>query len=84
MKTYLAAMSAAMLTAIGCTVTHIDGPTWSMSRISLFQRPEIQEVQVATNGTTTLTGYRNGQDIQPVIEAAVSSAVTAATKAVTP
>lgn len=80
----MALASAWMLAMMGCTVTHIDTPSWSMNRVSLFQKPEISGVSVDTNGTTRLESYRNGQDLQPVIEAAVGAAVKAAVGQVTP
>ena len=88
MKTLLALLSAlmvaAMMVSAGCTSTVIETPTWQMLRVSLFQRPEISEVSATSNGTVKVAGYRNGQDLSPVIEAAIQAGIQGALKATNP
>jgi hypothetical protein len=80
------AIAVALLMAgllCGCTVTRFESNGVKLARYSFFQAPEIQSVTLATN-SATLTGYKNGQDIAPVIDAAVSAAVKAAMQGVKP
>jgi hypothetical protein len=72
----LLSLALALLLAAGCTRTSIKTPTWSMDRVSFFQRVEVPTMSIATNGTATLRGYRNDGGSEAA--AAIAAAATAA------
>ena len=61
MKSALALMTLALC---GCTITRIKADGWTLERISIFQRPEIQRVRMPDG--SELDGYKNGQDVGEV------------------
>jgi len=76
-----AAVGSAVLFGVGCTVTKITTDHWALSRTSFLQRLEIPEVQISTNGTAVLKGYKTdgGNEAAAAIAgAAVSAAIKAA------
>jgi len=76
MKRTLILIGAVILT--GCTVTHVRTDKWELRRNSFLQRQEIPFVQIATNGTATLQGYKTdggNEALGAITAAAVSAAV---------
>jgi len=70
-----------VLATTGCTFTKVsrkpDG-SWAIRRVSFLQKVEIPEVEIGTNGTTLLRGYRSdggNQAAAAVTEAAVTAAI---------
>lgn len=81
MKITLALLAA--LALCGCTKTKVSTPFWSMERTSLFQKVEVPQLTISTNGTATLSGYRNDGGNE-ALGVAVSAAVSAAVKSMKP
>lgn len=67
----------------GCTSTKVSTPFWSMERQSFLQRVEVPQLTISTNGTATLSGYRNDGGNE-ALGVAVGAAVAAAVKAAKP
>ena len=68
-------VAAGMLAgATGCTVTRmrVTPEGWELRRVSFLQRVEMPQVNIGSNGTATLQGYRNdgGADAAAKITAA--------------
>lgn len=66
---------------VGCTVTNVSGPGWTLHRTSFLQQVSAMEVTISSNGTATLKGYGNDGGVQTVAiitAAAVEAGVKAA------
>ena len=60
----------------GCTVTRFENKDGvKLVRYSFLQAPEIGEVSLTTNAAT-MKGYK-GQELAPIVEAAVGAAIKA-------
>ena len=81
MKTTLLLIAAALL--CGCTSTKVSTPFWTMERRSFLQRVEVPQLTISTNGTATLSGYKNDGGNE-ALGVAVSAAVAAAIKSAKP
>lgn len=60
MKRTIALLTAIACLAVfnGCTSTNIEADTFSLKRTSFFQKLEIPEASISTNGTVLLKGYK--------------------------
>lgn len=69
----LAVVAVALNT--GCTFTDIgttaDGG-WNLNRKSIFQRVEIPEVSITTNGVVSMKGYKNDGGNEALVNALVA------------
>ena len=71
----------AVVALCGCTRTKVATPFWTMERSSFLQRVEVPQLTIATNGTATLSGYKNdggNEALASAVSAAVSAAINSA------